>query len=174
MHKTWEYGARNLSVLNVGDIRPGEIGMEFFLDLAWNPRPWQRDNIRSFLEQWAARDPDAGHAGEFAAIMEEYYRLGFARRPEHLVQYRANTPLRYSWFSHDPLNDEAQQRQDRYAGIARRVQAVYDQLPRERKDAFFQLVLYPVVCAALINDQVICADKNKLCAERANAAAGRK
>jgi hypothetical protein len=171
MNKAWQYGARNLWVLNVGDIKPGEVGTEFFLDLAWNPRRWRYDNIRDFLEQWAARDLAAGHAPEIAALMEEHFRLGFTRRPEHLVQYRHDTPLRYSWFSHDHYNDEAQQRLDRYAAIARRAQAVYDQLPRGRKDAFFQLVLYPVQCAALINEKVICADKSARFAAAGRASA---
>ena len=139
--------------------------------MAWDPQRWRHDNIRDFLEQWAARDIDPRFAPEIADIMEEHFRLGFTRRPEHLVQYRANTPLRYSWFSHDHYNDEAQQRLDRYAAIARRAQAVYDQLPRERKDAFFQLVLYPVQCAALINEKVIYADKSARYAAAGRASA---
>lgn len=171
MNKAWDYGARTLWVLNVGDIKPGEIGMEFFLDMAWNPRRWRHDNIRDFLEQWAARDLDAGLASEVAAILEEHFRLGFTRRPEHLVQYRHNEPLRYSWFSHDRYNDEAQQRLDRYAGIARRAQELYDRLPRERKDGFFQLVLYPVQCAAMMNEKVVCADKSARYAAQGRASA---
>ena len=62
MNKAWEYGAENLWVLNVGDIKPGEIGTEFFLDMAWDPQRWRHDNIRDFLEQWAARDLDARFA----------------------------------------------------------------------------------------------------------------
>lgn len=171
MNKAWAYGARKLWVLNVGDIKPGEIGTEFFLDLACDPQRWRHDNIRAFLEQWAARDLDARFAPEIAALMEEHFRLGFTRRPEHLVQYRRDAPLRYSWFSHEDYNDEAQQRLDRYADIARRAQVVYDQLPRDRKDAFFQLVLYPVQCAALMNEKVICADKSTRLAARGRASA---
>ena len=171
MNKAWAYDARKLWVLNVGDIKPGEVGLEFFFDMAWDPQRWRHDNLRAFLEQWAARDLDARFAPEIAAIMEEHFRLGFTRRPEHLVQFRRGDPLHYSWFSHDNYNDEARQRLDHYADISRRAQAIYDPLPRERKDAFFQLVLYPVQCAALMNEKVICADKNRLCAERGSAAA---
>jgi len=93
MSKAWQYGAKNIWVLNVGDIKPGEIGTEFFLDLAWDPQRYRHDNLREFLARWAARDLDPRFADEIAAIMEEYYRLGLARRPEHLVQFRRNTPL---------------------------------------------------------------------------------
>ena len=160
MSKAWQYGAKNLWVLNVGDIKPGEIGTEFFLEMACDPERYRHDNVREFLVQWAARDLDPRFADEIAGIMEEYYRLGFTRRPEHLVQANRNNPLKYSWFSHTEANDEAMQRVDQYDAIARRAQAIYDQLPTARKDAFFQLVLYPVQCASLINRKVIFADKS--------------
>jgi hypothetical protein len=160
MSKAWQYGAKQLWVLNVGDIKPGEIGTEFFLDMAWDPQRYRHDNVRDFLVRWAARDLDPRFAEEIASIMEEYYRLGLTRRPEHLVQARGKNPLEYSWFSHTQSNDEALQRADQYDAIARRAQVIYDQLPTARKDAFFQLVLYPVQCASLINRKVIFADKS--------------
>jgi hypothetical protein len=170
MSKALAYGADQLWVLNVGDIKPGEVGTGFFLDLAWSPERWRHDNLRAFLDQWAARDLDAKSAPEIAAIMEEHFRLGFTRRPEHLVQYRRGS-LGCSWFAHDHHNDEAQQRLDRYADLSRRAQAVHDRLPRERKDAFFQLVLYPVQCAALLNEKVIHADKSTHYAAQGRASA---
>jgi hypothetical protein len=172
MNKAWEYGARKLWVLNVGDIKPGEIGAEFFLDMAWDPQRYRHDNVRDFLVRWAARDIDARFADETASIMEEYYRLGFTRRPEHLVQFRAKSPLQYSWFSHTEANDEAMQRVDQYDAIARRAQVIYDQLLPARKDAFFQLVLYPVQCASLINRKVIFADKSTRHGNEGRASAG--
>ncbi len=161
MSKAWQYGVKDLWILNVGDIKPGEIGTEFFLDMACNPGRWNHENVSDFLVEWAARDIDPRFAGEIADLMEEYYRLGFTRRPEHLVQYRHDTPLRYSWFSNTEFNDEAMQRVNEYDKIASRAQAIYDQLPMARKDAFFEMVLYPVKCAALINRKVIFADKSK-------------
>ena len=160
MSKAWQYGAKNLWVLNVGDIKPGEIGTEFFLDMACNPERYRHDNVRDFLVQWAARDLDPRFAQEIASIMEEYYRLGFTRRPEHLVQVNRKTPMRYSWFSHTESNDEAMQRVEQYDALTRRARAIYDQLPAARKDAFFQLVLYPVECCSLMNRKVIFADKS--------------
>ncbi len=160
MHKAWQYGAKKLWILNVGDIKPGEIGAEFFLDMACNPERWKQDNVRDYLVQWASRDLDPRFAGEIADIMEEYYRLGFTRRPEHMVQVRGKNPLQYSWFSNTESNDEAMQRVEHYDAIAKRAQAVYDQMPAARKDAFFELVLYPVQCCSLMNRKVIFADKS--------------
>ena len=74
------------------------------------------------------------------------------------MQAKGKNPLQYSWFSHTQANDEAMRRVDHYDSIARRAQVVYDQVPTARKDAFFQLVLYPVQCASLMNRKVIFAD----------------
>jgi hypothetical protein len=158
MHKAWQYDARELWVLNVGDIKPGEIGTEFFLEMAWNPERFDHGNTREFLVEWAARDLDRRFAGEIADIMEAYFQLGFTRRPEHLVQFGAGEPMRYSWFSHAHFGDEAGRRLERYAAISQRAGAIYHRMPAARKDAFFQLVLYPVRCAALMNEKVIHAD----------------
>jgi len=172
MNKAFQYGADKLWVLNVGDIKPGEIGMEFFLEMACDPKRYGADNVREFLVRWAARDLDLRFAEETASIMEAYYRLGLARRPEHLVQAKGKNPLTYSWFSHTNANDEAMQRVEAYEALAQRAQAIYDQLPTLRKDAFFQFVLYPVQCASLINAKVIYADKSARYGAEGRASAG--
>ena len=172
MNKAFQYGADKLWVLNVGDIKPGEIGMEFFLDMAWDPKRYGADNVREFLVRWATRDLDPRFAEEVASIMEDYYRLGLARRPEHLVQAKGKNPLIYSWFSHTNSNDEAMQRVKQYEDLSKRAQVIYDQLPTLRKDAFFQFVLYPVQCASLINAKVIYADKSTRHGNEGRASAG--
>jgi len=104
--------------------------------------------------------------------MEDYYRLGLARRPEHLVQAKRKDPPIYSWFSHTNANDEAMQRVEQYEALSKRAQVIYDQLPMLRKDAFFQFVLYPVQCASLINAKVIYADKSLRYGNEGRASAG--
>ena len=184
MHKAWQHGADQLWVLNVGDIKPGEVGMEFFLDMAWDPGKWRHDNLRSFFVEWARRDLDERFAESIADLMEEYFQLGFARRPEHLLQAPAGKPLEFSWFSHQHFNDEADMRLTRYAALAAAAEKIYRQLPEARKDAFFQLVLYPVCCAAWMNEKIISADRSlrdaaaarstaRAHAERARAASAR-
>ncbi len=171
MTKAWQHGADRLWVLNVGDIKPGELGMEYFLDMAWNPERRKPEAVRDFLVEWAKRDIGHEHAADIADIMMEYFQLGFTRRPEHLVQFRAGQSLQYSWFSHDLHNDEAGRRLESYADIARRAREIHQGLPNERADAFFQLVLYPVECAWLMNEKIICADKSMRHATQGRATA---
>jgi len=160
MNKAWQHDCRQLWILNVGDIKPMEVGMDFFLEMAWNPERWNHDNIGGYLEAWARRDLDVDQAGEIAAILKEYYQLAMQRRPEHLVQHRVGKPLQFSWFSHRYFGDEAARRLETYADLARRAEVVYQRLSPERRDAGYQLLVYPVQCAALMNAKVIHAERS--------------
>ncbi|HYO21399.1 MAG TPA: SDR family oxidoreductase [Flavisolibacter sp.] len=55
MHLAWEYGARQIWIANVGDIKPMELPVSFFLDYAWNPGKWNKDNLRDYYTHWAAQ-----------------------------------------------------------------------------------------------------------------------
>lgn len=141
MHKAFEQGARTIWVLNVGDIKPGEIAMEFFLRMAWDIGAWEEDAQPKFLTDWAARTFGPTFAGEIAAAMDEYYRLNFPARPEHLhlARFTANY-------------DEIGQRLRRFAQLVEKVDAISTKLPVERRDSFYELVAYPVRGSALANE----------------------
>ncbi len=170
MHKAYEYGATNLWIVNVGDIKPYEIGIEYFMKLGWNSSHWNNTNSRQFFLEWATRDFGAQFAAPLADIMEKHGELGFQRRPEHMVRDKKNV-LQFDWFSTDNNNDEAQQRADAYAELAAQVDAVYEQLPTELKDAFFELVAYDVQCAAYHNQKVIYAQKSNAYGQQNRASA---
>jgi hypothetical protein len=140
MRKAYDHGARNVWVVNVGDIKPGEIGMEFFLRLAWDIQGWDESVQLTFLRDWAGRNFGAEHAPEIAAVLNEYYLLNHIARPEH---------LRFAGFTSN--YDELSTRLRRLAQNTTRANAIYQKLPREKRDAFFELVLYPVRGSALAN-----------------------
>src|SRR5207249_2449090 len=89
--KAYDHGARTVWVVNVGDIKPGELGMEFFLRMAWDMTPWNENAQPTFLNQWAERNFGKEHAEEIVTIMDEYYRLNYPAKPEHLLQAQFTT-----------------------------------------------------------------------------------
>ena len=55
--KVWEqmdlahaYGANRIWVVNVGDLKPMEFPIEFFLDYARDPGRWNQDNLSTYTE----------------------------------------------------------------------------------------------------------------------------
>ncbi len=161
MKKAYDFGVDQLWVVNVGDIKPAEINIEYFMQLAWDIESWDHSNTKEFLSQWASREFQAASASEIAEILTKHYELGYARRPENLVLWNGREQkLSWEWFSLDHYNDEAQQRIDTYSNLIDRVDQVYHSLPVEMKDAFFQTVVYNVKGTALQNLKVLNAQKS--------------
>jgi hypothetical protein len=145
MSKAYDYGANRVWVLNVGDIKPGEIGMDFWMRLGWDIHAYDRTNIPQFLVDFARREFGAELGPEIAEVLRRYYRLGFARKPEAMDA---------DSFSIRDF-DEANRRVNDYATLLKDAQGLYGRVPTEKKDAFYELVLYPVEMCALTNDVFI-------------------
>ncbi len=142
MRKAYDHGARKLWIVNVGDIKPAEVGMEFFLRMAWNVDAWNENAQTTFLEEWARRTFGKEHAAEIAWVMDEYYRLNYTAKPEHLLNAQFSTNY-----------DEIAQRLHRFAALVAKTDALHSQLRPEQRDAFFELVAYPVRGSALMNEK---------------------
>ena len=155
MAKAWDYGASNVWVLNVGDIKPGEIATEFFLKLAWNPHRWSVTNVNDALTEMAARDFGAENAKEIGDILVEYYRLNFQRKPEHMGFDLRSGPFTKPFFSVSANGDENLKRLDAWRSLVARTHAAEKQLPPESRAAFYQLVGYRVRAAALMNEKAL-------------------
>ena len=147
MSKAYAYASDQLWVVNVGDIKPAELETEFFLDLAWDPEAWPPHKALSYVRSWAARTFNEALAGEIAAIQTEYYRLAASGKPEHM-NYVVPTLT----------EDEKAQRLADYAALSRRARALAEAVPQRLRDAYYQLILYPVLGAANMNAKHIHED----------------
>jgi hypothetical protein len=149
MTKAFDYGANKVWILNVGDLKPAELDIEFFLKLAWNPHSWNGTNTYDLLQKQLTRDFGKKSASEITSIMAEYYLLNFQRKPEH-VGFPTN-----NLFS----ADEAEQRIATWKKLSAHVDAVEKNLSPQSHDAFFELVEYPVKAAALENEKILAPEK---------------
>jgi len=135
MTKAYAYGADRVWVLNVGDIKPGEVGMDFWMRLGWNINAYDRMSITHFLSDYFRDQFGEDQAEPIAQVMAGYYRLGFARKPEAMDYEGINAA-------------EAAERLADYDSLLQRAQEISARLPAEKRDAFFELVLYPLeMCA---------------------------
>ncbi len=132
MDLAWQRGARDLWIVNVGDIKPAEAPLDFFLDMAWNPPAMTPEALDGWSERWAQQQFGPAHAVAIGAIVEEYARLAARRKPE-LVDAEA--------LSRGELHAVA----DEWGALAQRATAVADAMPAHRRHAYFQLVLHRVL-----------------------------
>lgn len=142
MHMAWQYNARQIWIVNVGDIKPMEFPISFFLDYAWNPEQIGADDLQRYTEEWAAAQFGNKHAKEIAPIISSYGKYNGRRKPELLD---ANT---YHLFNYN----EAQRVKDDYNQLLVKAKLINEALPQEYRDAFFQLVLHPVKACANLHD----------------------
>ncbi|WP_338762595.1 glycosyl hydrolase 115 family protein [Massilia sp. METH4] len=151
-------GTDRVWVANVGDIKPAEYLTQYFLDAAFDKRQLERP-AREHMRAWYAEQFGEQHAPAIADIMREYYALAWERKPEYMgfSQTEPTTPTRQTDYLRSG-GEEAERRLARYAALAGRAEAIGDALPADRKDAFFQLVLYPVRASANLNTRILKLD----------------
>ena len=155
--KIWEqmtrahaYGADRIWIVNVGDLKPMEFPMEFFLTLARDPDAIGAGDLVAYSERWAAREFGPEHAREIAAIVMETRRLNGRRKPELL------SPTTYSVENYR----EAERVAAGFDDLIARAERIDAALRPEYHSAFFQLVLHPAKAAGNLNALYVAAGRN--------------
>jgi hypothetical protein len=141
MTKAYYKKAQTLWVFNVGDIKPAEMELQFAMDIAWDIKKQSPQVAYKYAKEWAAEIFGKELASPIAAIKKEYYQLAAATKPEHLGMVL---------FSTEQMND----RLKRYNQIAAKTITLKKMIPSRLQDAYFELILYPVVSAKLMNEKV--------------------
>ncbi|MFC2137509.1 glycosyl hydrolase 115 family protein [Bacteroidota bacterium] len=166
MHKAFSLGADKYWLVNVGDIKPGEMGMQLFLDIAWDFNKFSFENINQYQVTQLSSIFGKEYEDDIEYILDRYYYHGFIRKPEYMTwDWRWN-----SLFTHEKVKDtdfsfinynEAENRLKEYNSIAVKAEAILKHLPADLKASFFQLVYYPVKGASLYNHEMLIAQKNR-------------
>jgi Glycosyl hydrolase family 115/Gylcosyl hydrolase family 115 C-terminal domain len=150
MHMAWQYKAREIWIVNVGDIKPMEFPISFFLDYAWNPERIGAADLQKYTEQWAAAQFGTTHAKEIAGMISTYAKYNSRRKPELLNQ---NT---YS------LEHEFPAVVKDYNNLLEKAEKINNDLPAEYRSAYFQLLLHPVKACANLNEMYLNVALNHL------------
>ena len=161
MRLAWAHGVERLWVVNVGDIKPQELPISAFLDQAWDPDAADLEWIKAYPSRWAAEQFGAVHAQAIGDILTGYTRLNARRKPE-LID--AST-----WsLVHDREADRVLAEWD---ALVAKVQALAPKIPASHRDAWYQLVEYPVLASANLNHLHVAVARNRLYAAQGRASA---
>lgn len=161
MHLAYEYNVRNIWVVNVGDIKPMEYPISFFLDYAWNPGRIGPKDIEKYTVNWCEQQFGNKYAAEIADIIAKYTKYNSRRKPE-MVDASTYSVENYGEFSNVTAY---------YNQLAIQAENIAKKLPAEYADAYFQLVLHPVKACANLNDMYFNVAQNKLFYDKSNKAA---
>jgi len=160
MHLSYEYGVRQIWIVNVGDIKPMEFPIDFFLDYAWNPEGLPVDRLPEYTQRWAEEQFGAEYSQEIAEILARYTKYNSRRKPELLA------PETYSLVNFR----EAETVVKEYNELVQRARKIDKEQSEEYHDAFYQLVLHPVEACANLNELYYTVAKNRLYASQGRAA----
>lgn len=155
MHLAWVYDARQMWIVNVGDIKPMELPISFFLDYAWNPEDHKDPDLQPYTENWYTQQFGNTYAKRIAAIMSRHYKFMGRRKPELLD---AGT-----YFHH---YREWEQAAWEYQALQQEAEQIAVMLPGNVQDAYFQLVFHPVKAAATLYNLYYAVSRNQYYAEQ--------
>ncbi|WP_343592136.1 glycosyl hydrolase 115 family protein, partial [Flavobacterium sp.] len=168
IERTWEqmdlayqYGVDKIWIVNVGDIKPMEFPIAFFLDMAWNPEKFTAGNLEQYYMDWAKENFGNQFTEEIATILKLYTKYNARRKPE-LLDAKTYNISNYN---------EADRIVAEYQKLAEKANLINEKLESEYKDAFYQLILFPVLASANLNEMYVAQAKNNLYAGQGNAIA---
>ena len=161
MNLAYAWGVRDLWIVNVGDIKPMELPISFFLDFAWDRESIKAGDLPAYYIRWARQQFGEARAKEIAEILSLYTKYNARRTPESL------TPETYSLENYR----EADRVVDGYRQLLEKSRQIYEALPGSHKSAFYQLVLSPVAYCSNLNEIYVAAAKNRRDAEQGRASA---
>ncbi len=156
-----QYGADRIWIVNVGHFKGYELPTEYFMNLAWGTDQWTNSNINEYTRLWVTREFGPTYANEIADIISKYTKFNGRRKPESLSSQT------YSLINYR----EAENVVDEYNSITAQAEAIYTKLPKEKRDAFYQIVLFPTKACAMVNELYVTAAKNSLYAKQKRASA---
>jgi hypothetical protein len=159
MHLAYDYGVDRIWIVNVGDIKPMELPISFFLDYAWAPQNWPLERLPDYTRLWAEQQFGPEQAAEIGNILTKYTTYNARRKPELLG------PDTYSLANFG----EADRIVADYKELADDAEQVRKSLPTESRDAYFQLVQWPVQACANLNELYLAVAQNRLYAKQGRA-----
>ncbi len=151
MKLAYEYGVRDIWIVNVGDLKPMELPISFFLDFGWNPEAIQADDLPGYYLDWAEQQFGKEFKEEIAHLLATYTKYNARRTPEMLK------PDTY----HVTNYNEAGRIVENYNELLAQSTEIYGQLDERYKSAYYQLVHYPIEACANINEMYVSAARNE-------------
>ena len=157
LKKAYDCGADHYWLLNVGDIKPMELGIQTFMDMAWNIHAFDFDTVNRYQANLLTRLFLCNH--KVQSLLDTYYRLAWSRKPEFMGwefewDDEAHTGLKPTEYSFQNYG-EAQHRLADYRHISDEAERLSD-----GSAAWFEMVQFPIQAAYQMNRKFLMAQLN--------------
>ena len=161
MNLTYRYGVDRIWVVNVGDLKPMEYPISFFLDMAWNPDRFNESNLLQHTQEWCKGQFGEQYAKESARLINTYTKYNHRVTPELLNE---TTYSLYNYNEYERVVND-------YRNLLIDAMRLYYLMPHEYRDAFDQLVLFPINGSSNLYEMYYSVAMNKHYAKNKDAKA---
>jgi hypothetical protein len=142
MSKAYDLNCKTAWIFNVGDIKPQEFEYQFAMDMAWDVERWKPENAAGYVEFWANETFGETLGAQIADIKTKYFHLTSSGRAEHI-----------NW--NNLSIAEMERRIAAFGELAQQMKTVEAQIPERLKDAYFELIAYPVEATWAMNRKIL-------------------
>ncbi|MFB9110081.1 glycosyl hydrolase 115 family protein [Flavobacterium gyeonganense] len=157
----YQSGLDRIWIVNVGDLKPKELPIDFIMHFAWNPDAYPASKTMDYTINWAKGIFGKEHAEEIADIVSKYSKYNLLRKAE------VQTPQIFSYVNHN----EADRMLQLWKDVTAKAEALEAKIAPELKDTYYQLVLYPTKASAGVAEIYLSAGKNQLYAKQGRVSA---
>lgn len=156
MSMAYEYGIRDVWIVNVGDVKFQEVPLTYFLALAYDYDKWGYGNKDSYLEYarlWSEKTfPEAGEYQEkIAKVLLDYIDTNHMRRPEALHEGIYH-PCHYG------ETDRMLKKADEIQNLS---VEIYEALNEREKKAYYSTIHFSAMASMNLLKMHLYAGKNK-------------
>ncbi len=153
----YDFGIHRMWILNVGDLKPMEYPIQLFMDMAWNPKEYNQQNVTQHTQHFFSDVFSKAIAEEAADIYNQN------------CQYMARvTPEMLDASTYNVETGEWQQVADAYQRLELRALRLFDDIPAEARDFYRQIILFPVQGMANLYDMYYAQAMNRYLASKGN------
>ena len=157
LSQAYERDARQIWILNVGDLKPMEVPITYFMDMAYAaPSMASPNSTQTWLTQWATTGFGQSVAEQTAIILTNYSMMS-SRRKYELVD-----PSTYSLIDYN----EADMVLEQWQTLVNAAQSVYDGLSTQLQPSYFQLVLHKCMAGQIYHQVMVSSARSQLYASQ--------
>jgi len=162
--RTWEqmcmaydYGIRDIWIVNVGDLKFNEVPLAYFMELAYDFEKWGTSSpncINGYTSLWVEKTfplADTSVREKIANVLHGYIRMNSSRRPE---AQNANIYHPCHYLEADKMSALA-------SHIEKLNEEVYSALSENERDAYYSMIYFPAKASVNLLRMNLYAGKNR-------------
>lgn len=156
LHLAYQSGIDRIWIVNVGDLKPKELPIDFIMQYAWNPDSIHPGDERAYVSQWASSIFGQELSAPVTDILCKYPKYNLWRKPETQIP--------------DLFSVENGQETDSilnlWQSLTLQTETLSRHIPAPARDAFYQLVYYPAMASSAVARIYLYATLNHYYAQR--------